>query len=79
MCQGSSLQLAQHGQLCGRGRGYGRTADLVPSGMDEVSLLGSCGGSGTELLAGGEAVISSCSVGLLLDLQSRMLLDWKTA
>lgn len=29
------------------------------------------------LLAGGKALISCCSVGLLLDLQSKMLPDWK--
>lgn len=67
------------GQMCGCGSGQSR-ADLVSPGASEVekvSLIGSFRDSGSGLLAGGKALISCCSVGLLLDLLSKMLLDWK--
>lgn len=64
-----------------RGCGSGQSrADLVSPGASEVekvSLIGSLRDSGSGLLAGGKALISCCSVGLLLDLLSKMLLDWK--
>lgn len=47
------------------------------SEVEKVSLTGSFRGSESGVLAGGKALISCCSVGLLLDLQSKMLLDWK--
>lgn len=47
------------------------------SEVEKVSLTGSFRDSESGVLAGGRALISCCSVGLLLDLQSKMLLDWK--
>lgn len=63
-----------------RGSGTGIASDLASpraSEVEKVSLTGSFRDSESGLLAGGKALISCCSVGLLLDLQSKMLLDWK--
>lgn len=63
-----------------RGGGESRAPDLESlraSEVEKVSLTGSFRGSESEVLAGGKALINCCSVGLLLDLQSKMLLDWK--
>ena len=62
------------------GGGKSRASDLESpraSEAEKVSLTGSFRDPEAGGLAGGKALISCCSVGLLLDLQSKMLLDWK--
>lgn len=60
--------------------GDSRASDLQSpraSEVEKVSLTGSFRDSESGVLAGGEALISCCSAGLLLDLRSKMMLDWK--
>lgn len=66
--------------MYGHGGGKSRASDLESpraSEVEKVSLTGSFRDFESGVLAGGKALISCCSVGLLLDLQSKMLLDWK--